>query len=165
MCTWFVQQSPVVYQYIFGRHEQAGPSKSQRFMEIPRLQLWDTRYSVSVLEQIGPALQCNCSPFARLAQKGESLEALTSPFSADIISPSAQLSSEGCSVGFAYVTKRSREIATHGTGNPNWDKPMTNLEYEEQRLYKNSDISIEQVSFRDPEQVQQEDSNESGKIR
>lgn len=68
-------------------------------------------------------------------------------------------------MGFAYVTKRSQKIAMHGTGNPNWDKPMTNLEYEEQRLYKNSDISIEQVSFRDPEQVQQENSNESGKVR
>ncbi|HEX5338662.1 MAG TPA: hypothetical protein VFW53_09510 [Gallionella sp.] len=54
-------------------------------------------------------------------------------------------------LGFAYTKKRAQEISKNGTGSLAWKKPITDAEYEAQRRYSNSDISIEQVMFSEPE--------------
>lgn len=68
-------------------------------------------------------------------------------------------------MGFSYVKKKAVLIAAHGTGNPDWDRPLTSEDYEAQRRFKNSDISIERISFRDPDTNQEHTTNEPGKVR
>lgn len=64
----------------------------------------------------------------------------------------------------SYIRKLATQIAQNGVGDPEWHKPLTDDEYQAQMKYRNSDLSIDRVSFSDKTSSEQSGDDEASKV-
>lgn len=50
---------------------------------------------------------------------------------------------------FSYIKTKAASIAATGTGNPDWDKPVSNEAYRTAGDTQATDLPVEQVAFED----------------